>query len=268
MNALRWELWAGFGLVALFALLALLGPYLSGHDPRYVNLEGRFFAPLSASNWLGTDQLGRDVWARLLAGLRWSLAVSLAATLLAFAIGVVMGLIAATTQGWVGGAIRQVTAFAQAFPVFVLAVSVIAIAGSGFVAVTLTLGLVTWPVFCRVAQAEAASLLTRDYVLAARMMRMGRARLYLRHVLPGMAPSLSVLAAFHFADMLIAESALSFLGIGAPLGAATWGAMLNESRAFLLEAPWLLLVPASAVVLLVIAMNLLGAGLRRWLAEG
>jgi peptide/nickel transport system permease protein len=131
--------------------------------------------------------------------------------------------------------------------------------------VVLVLGLVTWPVFCRVVQAEAASLFAREYVLAAEMLQMSRLRLYFRHVVPGLLPSLSVLLAFHFADMLIAESALSFLGIGAPLGAATWGNMLQESRAYLLSAPWLLLVPASAIVMLVITANLLGDGLRRHL---
>ena len=184
-------------------------------------------------------------------------------TLLAFAIGTTLGLLAARGDSWLATAIRQVTAFAQSFPVFVLAVSLVAVLGNGFVAVVAILGLVTWPVFCRVVIAEAGSLLAREYVLAAGMLQMSPWRLYTRHVLPGLLPSLSVLLAFHFGDMLIAESALSFLGIGAPLGSSTWGSMLSESRAYLVSAPWLLLVPAAAVVLLVTAANLLGDGLRR-----
>lgn len=262
----RWELFAGGALLAFVVLLALVGPALSGHDPRFMDLERRFLPPLSPGHLLGTDQLGRDMLARLLHGLRWSLAAACGATLIAFTVGTALGLLAARSRSFLGTAIRQVTAFAQSFPVFVLAVSMVAVIGSGFLAVVLILGLVTWPVFCRVVQAEAGSLFSREYVLAAEMLQMRAIRLYLWHVLPGLLPSLIVLLAFHFADMLIAESALSFLGIGAPLGAATWGAMLQESRAYLVNAPWLLLVPAGAVVTLVITSNLLGDGMRRLLA--
>lgn len=261
----RWELVVGGILIAMIGALVALGPALSGHDPAFIDLQDRLAAPNSPGHWLGTDQLGRDVLARLLHGLRWSLTAALGATLLAFTTGTILGVVAARSHSPLATAIRQVTAFAQSFPVFVLAICLVAIVGNSLVTVVLVLGLVTWPVFCRVVQAEAASLMSREYVLAAEMLQMGRLRLYVRHVLPGLLPSLSVLLAFHFADMLIAESALSFLGIGAPLGAATWGNMLQESRAYLLSAPWLLLVPAAAIVTLVITANLLGDGLRRHL---
>jgi peptide/nickel transport system permease protein len=260
-----WELGIGGALVGLLMLLAILGPGISGHDARAVDLSARFLPPLTEGHLLGTDQLGRDMLARLLTGLRWSLGIAMCATLVAFAVGTTLGIVAARSGGWIATAIRQVTAFAQSFPVFVLAVSLVAVLGNGFVTVVAILGLVTWPVFCRVVQAEASSLFSREYVLAAEMLQMSRWRLYTRHVLPGLLPSLTVLLAFHFADMLIAESALSFLGIGAPIGAPTWGTMLQESRTYLLTAPWMLLVPATAVVALVIAANLLGDGLRRWL---
>lgn len=261
----RWELVSGGILLTVIGALVLLGPALTGLDPGYIELQDRLLAPNSPGHWLGTDQLGRDLLARLLHGLRWSLTAALGATLLAFVTGTVLGLIAARRHSLLGTTIRQVTAFAQSFPVFVLAICLVAVAGNSLVTVVLVLGLVTWPVFCRVVLAEASSLFSREYVLAAEMLQMGWLRLYVRHVLPGLLPSLSVLLAFHFADMLIAESALSFLGIGAPLGAATWGNMLQESRAYLISAPWLLLVPATAIVTLVITANLLGDGLRRHL---
>jgi peptide/nickel transport system permease protein len=261
----RWELFSGGILLAVIGALVFLGPALTGLDPGYIDLQNRLLAPNSPGHWLGTDQLGRDLLARLLHGLRWSLTAALGATLLAFVTGTVLGLIAARRHSLLGTTIRQVTAFAQSFPVFVLAICLVAVAGNSLVTVVLVLGLVTWPVFCRVVLAEASSLFSREYVLAAEMLQMGWLRLYVRHVLPGLLPSLSVLLAFHFADMLIAESALSFLGIGAPLGAATWGNMLQESRAYLISAPWLLLVPATAIVTLVITANLLGDGLRRHL---
>jgi peptide/nickel transport system permease protein len=262
----RWELLTGAALLLAVAILGVLGPALAGIDPRFIDLEHRLLPPFEAGHVLGTDQLGRDVLARLLHGLRWSFATALCATLIASGIGTVLGLVAARSRSFLGIAIRQLTAFAQSFPVFVLAVALVAVVGNGFIAVVLVLGFVTWPVFCRVVQAEAGSLFAREYVLAAEMLQMSPARLYARHILPGLVSSLSVLIAFHFADMLIAESALSFLGIGAPLGSATWGSMLQESRAYVLDAPWLLLVPAAAIVTLVISANLLGDGLRRHLA--
>jgi len=144
-----------------------------------------------------------------------------------------------------------------------MAVTVIALLGdSGFWAVTLTLGLVTWPVFSRVVYAEASSLFQREYVQAAEMTGMSVARLYAHHVLPALVPTLSVLVVFHFAEMIVAESALSFLGIGAPLGAATWGAMLSEGRAFMLQAPWLTLGPAFAMVVIIVAAHSVGQHLR------
>lgn len=262
----RWELLVSGALVIGIVALALFGPALAGHDPLFIDLENRFVPPFSPEHPLGSDQLGRDLLARLLHGLRWSLSTALCATVIAFVVGTVLGLVAARSRSFAGSAIRQVTAFAQSFPVFVLAVSLVAIVGNGFTAIVLILGLVTWPVFCRVVQAEAGSLFAREYVLAAEMLQMSRVRLYTRHILPGLLSSLSVLVPFHFADMLIAESALSFLGIGAPLGASTWGNMLQESRAYLTNAPWVMLAPAGAVVTLVIAANLLGDGLRRRLA--
>ena len=255
--------WLFLGVLGLCLLALVAGPVLVAHDPALIDLSKRFAAPFTDGHWLGCDQLGRDIAARLLAGLYRSLGTALVATAIAFCIGTALGLLAARSTSLLGSFMRQLTSFTQSFPVFVLAVSVIAIVGSnGFWAVVLTLGLATWPVFARVAYAEGSSLLKREYVLAAEMMQMGTARLLLRHVLPGLIPSLSVLVVFHFADMIIAESALSFLGIGAPLGAPSWGGMLNESRAYMLAAPWMLLAPAGAIILLVVSAHLFGQKLR------
>jgi peptide/nickel transport system permease protein len=262
----RWELWTGGGVLGFAVLLALSLPWLPLQHGLWIDLDRRLVPPFTMDYAFGTDQLGRSLGMRILLGLRWSIATALFATFIAFCAGSALGLLAARTQSWLAQAIRQLTALAQSLPVFVLAVSVVAIVGNGFIAVSVVLGLVTWPVFCRVVQAEAASLATREYVLAARMLQMSRVRLYARHILPGLANSLCVLVPFHFADMLIAESALAFLGVGAPIGDATWGSMLQESRSYLWSAPWLMLVPAGAIVTLVIAANLLGDGLRRELA--
>jgi peptide/nickel transport system permease protein len=263
----RWEIWAGGAVLTCALLLTLITALLGTEHALLINLDGRLIPPFSAQHTLlGTDQLGRDLGMRILLGLRWSFATALCSTMIAFFVGTLLGLLAARSRSWLAKVIRQLTALAQSFPVFVLAVSIVALVGNGFVAISTVLGLVTWPVFCRVVQAETASVATREYVLAARMLQMSKARLYGMHILPGLLSSLSVLLPFHFADMLIAESALSFLGVGAPLGEATWGSMLQESRSYLWSAPWLMLLPAGAIVTLVIAANLLGDGLRRQLA--
>lgn len=255
---------AAFVVLALLAFGAIVGPALPGRGPDFVDLDQRLLPPLRAGHWLGTDQLGRDLGARLLSGMRRSVATAGAATLVASVLGTLLGLVAARDRSWLAAAVAKVTTLTQAFPVFVLAAAVVAVAGNGYVAVVLALGLMTWPVFGRVVRAEAASLFTRDHVLAARMMQMRETRLVFWHVMPGLVPSLAVLVPFHFADMLIAESALSFLGIGAHLGEASWGTMLSDSRAYLLTAPWLLLVPATMIVVVVIVFNLLGDATRRW----
>lgn len=252
-------------VVAGFCLLVILfGRLIEGSlDPHAMILDNRLSAPLTHGYLLGSDEFGRDVVSRLLAGLRWSVSIATLATVIAFVIGVTLGLVAARREGWLSTVLRQITTFTQAFPAFVLAVTVIAIVGSdGIWSVVLTLGLITWPVFARVSYAEGRAIFQREYVLAAEMMGMSRLRLYLRHVLPSLIPTLSVLLVFHFADMIIAESALSFLGIGAPLGAATWGAMLSESRTYMYDAPWLLMAPAGAIVILIITAQLFGQHLR------
>jgi peptide/nickel transport system permease protein len=253
--------WLPIALAALVAFLVLLT--LLGADYRAIDLEDRLRPPLSGSGLLGTDELGRDVAARIARGLGWSLAIATASTAIAFIIGTTFGLVAARQESLLGGAMRLLTTFTQAFPPFVLAVAVIAVAGeAGFTSMVLTLGLITWPVFSRVVYAEARSLFAREYVIAAQMMGLSRGKLYLRHILPSLVPSLSVLAVFHFADMIIAESALSFLGIGAPMGAATLGSMLSTSRGYMLSAPWLMLIPAFSIVIVIVLAHYFGQRLR------
>lgn len=255
------ELVAGAALFALFLFAAVFSRLLQTHDPAATDLTARLLGFGTPGHWLGTDHMGRDVWSRLVAGLQWSMACALTANVINLAIGTSLGLVAAERPGLARNVARQLGDSFQAFPSLVAAIVVVVLVGEGFVPLVLTLGLLSWPIFMRVAYAEASSLYARDYVKAARIAGAGRLAIMFGHVLPGLRASLLAIFALHFATLLIAESALSFLGIGAPLGASTWGNMLAESRQYVLVTPRLLLVPAGAIILAVITANLLGDGL-------
>jgi len=255
------ELLVGIVLFAVVLIFILFRAQLQTHDPYVGDLYDRFSAAGVGGHLLGTDNLGRDVWSRLLEGIRWSISAAGLATVIAFVIGTTVGLIAAQVSGWVRTLLNQIVDMALAFPSLIIAIIIVAVVGRGFWPLTLTLGLVSWPVFARVVYAESLSLLERDYVAASRAFGARRSAILLGHVLPGLRPTLTVVLAFHFADMLVAESALSFLGLGAPLGVPTWGNLLQESRDYLMVAPWLLIVPCAGIIYAVVTVNLIGDGL-------
>ena len=255
------ELAAGILFFAVVLVLVVFRTQLQTHDPYVGDLLERFSEIGTGGHLLGTDNLGRDVWSRLLEGIRWSISAAAIATLIAFVLGTVVGLTAAQFPGWVRTVLNQLVDMALAFPSLIIAIIVVAVVGRGFWPLTITLGLVSWPVFARVVFAESLSLLERDYVVAARAFGARHVAILLGHILPGLRPTLSVVLAFHFADMLVAESALSFLGLGAPLGVPTWGNLLQESRDYLMVAPWLLAVPSAAIIYAVVTVNFIGDGL-------
>lgn len=251
----------GLGLAVILALVAVFATALAPADPYATDLPDRLRAPGTAGHLLGTDQLGRDLLSRVLAGFPWSLGIGLVSTVVGAATGTVIGLVAGWSTGWPRIVLTRLVDLAISFPYLVAAIAIVALVGRGFWPLALTLGLVSWPIYARVVYAETLGLRTREYVLAARLVGASSPRILLTHVLPGLRPTLQVLCAFQFADMLVAESGLSFLGLGAPLGTPTWGNMLADSRGYLVDAPWLLLAPAAAIVLAVVAANLVGDGL-------
>lgn len=255
------------GLVGLVLVIVLTvwGEQLSGFDPDKQDLRARLLGPMTDGHLLGTDKLGKDVFSRVAAGFRWSIPVGLLATSIAATIGTAIGVIAGWSEGWLRSALSRFMEVAISFPYLVLAVAVISVAGRGFVSLSLTLGLVAWVSFARVVFAETRQIKQREYVLAARLMGTSSLRIVLTYVLRGLRPTLVVMAAFIFADLLVAEAGLSFLGLGAPLGEPSWGNMLADSRLNLFDAPWMMYGPAAAVVLTVLTANLIGDGLlQRW----
>jgi peptide/nickel transport system permease protein len=255
------ELAAGCSLSVALLTIALLAPLLETADPLQGDLMKRFVRVGHDGFLLGSDQLGRDLWSRLIAGLRWSMACALTADIINAVVGVSLGLMAAGNPGWGRRIIRQITDTFQSFPSLIVAIVVVVVIGHGFWPLVLTLGLLSWPIFMRVSYAEASSILQFDYVKAARVAGVSGRAILVGHVLPGLRATLLVVFALNFSGLLIAESALSFLGIGAPLGIPTWGNMLAESRQYLLRAPWLMLVPSLAIILAVVTANLVGDGI-------
>ena len=254
-------LFAGLAMVGVLAVLALTVGLNPPREATTGNLRMRFRPPGTEGYLFGTDQLGRSVAGRVGAGMIWSLGIALVAATIALSIGTVLGLVAAWTPGWPRRVIRTVVDTVIAFPSLVIAVTVIALLGRGFWPLAITLGLATWPIAARVVYAEAMSIARRDYVVAAQLAGVGPVTILATHVLPALRPTLMTMFAFTFADMLVAESALSFLGLGVPITAPSWGNMLSESREFLVEAPWLMLAPAGAIVFAVVALNLIGDGI-------
>ncbi|WP_433499967.1 ABC transporter permease [Sphaerimonospora sp. CA-214678] len=251
----------GVGLVVVViggALLLMAFGYL---DPDRTAPADRLKGLGSAGHALGTDQLGRDMLARAVAGLRWSVTVGIVSACLVSGIGTLVGVWAAAAQGVVRVVLTRLIDMSLSFPSLVLAVTIMAIVGRGFWSLSLTLGLVSWPIFARVVYAEALGLMKRDYILAARLFGVSRIRTIVTHILPGIRNTLLVMWAFMFADLLIAESGLSFLGLGVPLGTPSLGSMLADSREYLAQAPHMVLVPGVTIVVLVVAANLIGDAL-------
>jgi peptide/nickel transport system permease protein len=254
------RLWVGITILAVLIGGTFVLTQFGALHPERTDPANRLLGLGAPGHLAGTDQLGRDLLARTLAGFRWSFAVAAVATVISFTIGTTVGVTAAAARGTLRTVSTRLIDICIAFPYLVVAVTIIALVDRGFWALAVTLGIVSWPLFVRVVFAESLSLIERDYVLAAQLVGVPTWRSLLTHVLPGVRPTLLVVAAFTFADLLIAESALSFLGIGAPIGKPSLGNMLADGRLYLVSAPRMTFVPAAAIVFAVIGANLIGDG--------
>jgi peptide/nickel transport system permease protein len=214
----------------------------------------------TSGHLLGTDELGRDMLRWTIAGFGWTASVSAVGACICAGIAVVLGVTAGATRGLLQAACARVIDVCLSLPYLVIAVAVMAAVGRGFWPLSNTLGVVSWPIFARVVYAETRGLMQREYVRAARLLGVSAIRIQLSHVLPGLRHTIMVMWAFVFADLLVAESGLSFLGIGAPLGSPSLGNMLAAGRQYLVDAPRMVIVPAAVIVLAVTAANLIGDG--------
>lgn len=222
------------------------------------DLEQRLMPPGTPGHLLGTDGLGRDALARVLAGARYTFGIAALATLIAGGIGIGLGMLAVVGPGWMRSAVGRLVDMTIAFPSLVLAIVMVGVLGRGNLTLALALGLFYWPSFTRVTLAQGRGVEVLQYVTAARLFGVSRTRIVLFHILPGIAPTVSVVTAFQFASLLISTAGLSFLGLGPGLGVPEWGAMLAEARAEMTRAPWLLIGPGIAIAWTVVLANLVG----------
>jgi peptide/nickel transport system permease protein len=252
---------AGAALVALLVASALLSLVWSPYAPGEIDIAQRLAAP-SAAHWLGTDSLGRDIASQLLVGSRNSIAVGLIAVGIGLGFGVALGCLAAARRGWVEELVMRACDFTFAFPALLTAIMLTAIYGPGLVMSIVAIGLFNIPVFARLARAAANAVWSRDYVLAARAAGKGAWRITTDHVLPNIANVLIVQATIQFALAILAEAALSYLGLGTQPPQPSWGRMLSEAQQMMASAPLLAIWPGAAIMLSVLGLNLLGDGLR------
>ncbi len=252
---------AGGVLVALVVAAALVSAVWTPHDPNHVVISARFRPPSSVYP-LGTDQFGRDVFSRIMAGARNTLLVGIVTIVIAFGLGVPLGGLAALYRGPLEDLTMRVSDVLLAFPAVLLAMLFAAVFRPSTVTAMAAIGIAFVPIFARVVRGAGLQVMEMDYVTAARTFGSGRGWLFWRHLLPNVSSVLIVQATIAFAVAILAEAALSYLGLGTPPPTASWGRMLSDSQNYLYQAPLLALWPGVAIALSVLGFNLLGDGLR------
>jgi len=255
------SLLAGAAMVALLLATALASYVWAPAAAFEIDVPHKLEAP-SAAHWLGTDSLGRDVVALLVVGSRVSIAVGLIAVGIGIGFGVALGLLAAVKRGWIEEAVMRAADFGFAFPALLSAIMLTAIYGPGLLTSIVAIGIFNVPVFIRITRASALMVRSREFVTAARALGKGEWQIIFEHVLPNILPMLIVQATIQFALAILAEAALSYLGLGTQPPMPSWGRMLNDAQLQLFRAPLLAVWPGIAIAFTVLGLNLLGDGLR------
>lgn len=258
---------AGLAILALVALCGILAPIIAPHSPYDQQIAHKLAPPVwestgSAANLLGTDQLGRDILSRIIFGARISLALGFSCTLIASVIGVTLGLVAGLGPRRLGDALMRVADAQIAFPFLVLAITVIAVFGSSFVNLVIVLSVFGWVHFARLVRGDTLSIREKEFVDAARTLGASGWRIATRHVLPNILSPVIIIWTFSVAQIIIIESALSFLGLGVQPPTPSWGSMLSDGRGYLDTAWWLGTFPGLAIMVTVLAVNFVGDALR------
>lgn len=248
-------------ILVVLTLLAVFAPLIATHDPTQQSWRAVRQAP-SWMHWFGTDEVGRDIFSRIVYGTRASLSAGVISVAIAIVAGVPLGLLAGYAGGWVDALISRITDAMLASPFLILAIALAAFLGPSLQNAMIAIGITATPVFVRLTRGQVLSIKMEDYVEAARAVGDTRLRIAFTHILPNVMPQLLVQGTLTIATAIIAEASLSFLGLGQQPPAPSWGSMLNVAQRFLSNAPWMAVFPGIAIFLTVLSFNLLGDGLR------
>jgi peptide/nickel transport system permease protein len=265
----RWRRFAGnplsvfgFAILMVLVIVAIIGPWIAPHDPLRQVLSDRLLPPGSASHWLGTDQLGRDILSRIIYGSRLTLSIAILVVVVVVPIGLMIGTTAGFFGGWVDNVLMRVTDIALAFPKIVLALAFAAALGPGVINAVIAISITAWPAYARLARAETLRLVQADFIQIARLQGASNLRILLRYVMPLCMSSVIVRATLDMAGIILTVAGLGFLGLGAQPPSPEWGFMVASGRNVLLDSWWVATLPGFAILLVSLAFNLLGDGLR------
>jgi len=251
----------GLGVIILLVFAALGVSFISPHDPYKVDLDQQMLAP-SLTNWLGTDNFGRDLFTRILYGARISLLVGLVPSFISMLIGTVLGIVSGYFGGKIDFAIMRLADTMIAFPSLLLAMVVMYTLGATLINIFIALSLVGWAGTARVVRSQTLSLKQKEFVEAAKVNGVSRRVIMVRHLFPNILPTLIVLFSLGLPEAIMWESSLSFLGVGVQPPMASWGLLVAKGKAYLFSAPWMAIMPGVAILVTVMAFNFMGDGLR------
>ena len=261
-----WTFWLGAVLTGVMAALILLGFFWTPYDPDATSAADKLMAPCAA-HLLGTDNLGRDIFSRVLAGAGTTLLIAVCTVAMGLAAGILIGGVTGYLGGWLDEAVMRLNDALAAFPNILIALLVISILGPGTYKVVIALGIMFIPSFARVVRSEFVRCKNQDYVATARLMGAGSLRIIFRHILPNTRLTLASAVAIGFNNAVLSEAGLSFLGIGVQQPFASLGRMLSESQSYLFSAPWYALFTGLTIILLILGFSLLGEGIQERAGE-
>lgn len=251
----------GLAVIALLIVSAIFAPLLTHYDPAAQNMLGRLQPP-SAAHWLGSDEFGRDIFARLIYGARTTLYIIVLVTVIVAPIGLLVGACAGYLGGLADEVLMRITDVFLALPGLVLALGFAAALGAGITNAIIAIALTAWPPIARLARAEALSLRHSDYIAAVRLQGAGTTRIIFRHIVPMCLPSVIVRVTLSMSGVILTAAGLGFLGLGAKPPLPEWGAMVSTGREFMIDSPWVVMVPGLAIAAVSLAFNLVGDALR------
>jgi peptide/nickel transport system permease protein len=251
----------GLGIILVVVIAAVAAPWLTPYDPAAQNMMGRL-APPSGEHWFGTDEFGRDIFARIVYGARTTLYIIMLVTIIVAPIGLVIGVCAGYLGGWADEMLMRITDIFLALPGLVLALGFAAALGAGITNAIIAIALTAWPPIARLARAEALSLRQSDFIAAVRLQGATTTRIIFWHILPMCLPSVIVRVTLNMAGVILTAAGLGFLGLGAKPPMPEWGAMVSTGREFMIDSPWVVVAPGLAIAAVSLAFNLVGDALR------